>query len=423
MNFLRPRFFLLGLASLSGLVRGQIITDADIPAILDDGSADTTAYYQIGETSGYAFTLSQTGENFMLVGNDNPRNSLTINNGASADFEGGGVTVGAGATSTHNFLGATGSGTSVTSVGALRVGTSGSSNNQLTVQTNASWTNSGDIYVGQIADSNSNSLSVSGGASFTNADSRQVYVGYRGSYNSLLVTSEAEVTLSDRLEIGYYGSLSTVQVSGSGTLLDVGNRIQFGRGGGENNTLGVYGGATLLNGNDVTFYGSNNAMIVDGVGSTATLTGLDLGYNGSTGNHLTVSGGGLLELTQADVDIVTGNTLRLDGGFIAWRADRTANFASLITGSAIEISDGSGGWITATADDLAIQYFGSEDALAAEVFSGYGGLGGYTIIGLASASAVPEPGASAMIGAFVVLGTTLLRRRRKPRPTAFRTSS
>ncbi len=389
----------------------QITTDDDIPAILNDGSNSTTAEYVIGDATDYQFTLSQAGNSLFIVGNDNPRNTLTIKNGADADFEDGSVTVGASADTDHNNVYVTGAGSTVSNTGALRIGTGGSSSNLLSVLSSATFASNGDVYIGQTADSDLNRLAVSGGATLSTASSRDVYVGYNGSNNSLMVTSGGQANLADRLEIGYYGTNTTVQVTGTGSLLAVSNRIQFGTGGGENNTLTVSNGATLTNGNDVTFYSSNNAMTVAGSGSMATLTGLDLGYGSSTGNTLTVSDGGLVALTQTDVTIVSGNVLRLDDGYIAWLGDRTSQFDSFITGSAIQISDGAGGWITATSDNLTMQYFGGDDT-AAYNFSGYAHLGNYTIIG--TLSAVPEPSTYASLTAAVALGATLLRRRRAP---------
>ncbi|MGJ3244255.1 MAG: hypothetical protein ACFE0O_15030 [Opitutales bacterium] len=398
--------FPLALAGSSAF--GQVVTDDDIPAILDGGTDSVTAYYEIGEAANYAFTLSQTGETFFIVGNNNPRNSLTIKNGADADFESGLVTVGAGSDSTHNNFYVTGTGTTASNTGTLRVGTGGSTNNLLSVLTNASVTSGGDVYVGQTTGSDLNQLAVSGAATLTTAANRDVYVGYQGNFNSLRVSSGGQANLSRRLEIGYAGDLNTVQVMGSDSLLAVDNRIQFGRSGGENNTLSISNGGTLTNGNDVTFFGANNAMIINGTGSTATLTGLDLGFNGSTGNTLTVSDGGLLALTQSDVAIEAGNTLRLDGGYIAWLGDRTTNFESFITSNAVEISDGQSGWNIATSDDLAVTYFSGDDTAALN-FSGYAGLGDYTILG--PLSAVPEPSVFATFLGAGAVGTAALRRR------------
>ncbi|MFH1496891.1 MAG: hypothetical protein ABII82_03600, partial [Verrucomicrobiota bacterium] len=120
-------------------------------------------------------------------------------------------------------------------------------------------------------------------------------------------------------------------------------------------------------------------------------------------NSLTVADGalvvvdGLFSVSGGSED---SNFLRLDGGYLAWFGNRATELSQLLETGSIQAWDGES-WIDADGSSLFdFGYFvNNEDAFA---FTGYEGLGGYTIL---TAAAVPEPSAFATLagcGALVV---------------------
>ena len=148
---------------------------------------------------------------------------------------------------------------------------------------------------------------------------------------------------------------------------------------------------------------STGAVMVRGRGSILALAGsLVVGEMGS-GSTLTIVEGGIVRVGDApfggSIDIsVSGGTenfLRLDGGYLALFGDQTDHVVTLISGGTIQLWDGTEWKVSTDTADFLFGYFESEEA--ARAFSGYEGLGGYTIL-----TTVPEPTVLGLLGVCAV---------------------
>lgn len=167
-------------------------------------------------------------------------------------------------------------------------------------------------------------------------------------------------------------------------------------------------------GTELSFQSSDQSnLLVDGDGSILTATSIVTLRSGSPdyANTLTLSNGGMLvNASGFNSWLGSNDILQFQDGYFAWIGDKTSRLESFITGSQVQVSDGAGGWVTATLDDMTIQYFDGDSA-AAEAFSGFAGLGAYTII-TGNLSAVPEPSTYAAGAGLAALLLAASRRRR-----------
>ena len=389
-------------------------TDGDVPGLMDDGgTSGNPAEYIIGQTADYSWAISDTSDFFAEIGDNNSYNQLTVQNGATADLETKNLQLGTAGLAAINSLIVTGSTTTVTNVGNLNIGSQGP-DNSVTIESGASLSAT-NILLGVFATADRNSMTVTGNNSL--ASSAKLFVGRAGTDATLTISDGGTINTSDYAWLGNptpsysgVGGEANITVTGSSSSLNIGSYLTVGDNGGDGNGLSVMDGASLT-AVGVIDYGltSNSTLTIEGSGSVVSAFGMILGGVADTGNILTVSADSLFKNTDSSVFTITsGNTLRIDGGFIAWAGDHESDFASSISGSFIEISDGSGGWTIAGESYLSYDFFDGDDA-AAEAFSGYSGLGGYTII--STVSAVPEPASFATllgVGALLFAG----RRRR-----------
>lgn len=391
-------------------LRGQVV-DSAVPGIMDTGgTSGSPATYIIGDTSGYNWALSDTGDSVVRVGNTTDYNQLTIQNGATANFENAATRIGSASGSDHNSITVTGVGTSLTNGGEFIVGSSGS-NNSLTVSASATAATA-EIYIGVGSGTSDNSLLVTGSGSDLSS-SNAINVGFRGTSHSLTISSGGTVSSANghELTLGWSDGSASVVVTGSGSTLTIGSYIRVGQAGGGNNSISVLDGGSLSLGSDLAMHDTaNNSLLINGSSSSVNLSGIQLGTVSTAGNTITVSDGGILQNTHTTFTVASGSFLRIDDGYIAWSGDHESDFASFISGSSIQISDGAGGWMTATSEDLFYDYFNGDDT-AAQAFSGYSNLGNFTIIGLATA--VPEPSACATALGGIALAMGMIRRKRE----------
>lgn len=378
----------------------QIAVDGDIPGDMNaGGSSGSPAEYIIGQSAGYNWAFSDSSAvNAIRVGYTTDYNQLTIQNGATADMENELLVIGNDAGSDHNSITVDGSTTTMVNVGNTVVGQNGS-DNSLTIQSGGSMTGTG-LYVGGAIDETGNTLTITGSGSSFNGTSR----AYLGSQSDATVDISNGGTLSTTsgIEINWE---SSVTVTGESSNMSGSYTYLFG-----GNSLSVLDGATVDVGGLLrvgSSSGDDSNLLIDGADSILTTDRTRF----LATSELTISNQALF-ISGTDLTANAASLIRLDEGFLAWSGDHVADVTSFITGSLLQVSDGLGGWTTATTDDLSYQYF-SGDNTAAAAFSGYSDLGGYTII--TSASAVPEPSAFALILGIGALGCATRRRQRSPR--------
>lgn len=147
---------------------------------------------------------------------------------------------------------------------------------------------------------------------------------------------------------------------------------------------------------------SSSSVLVTGSNSIWTNTGsLTIGNYGASSNTVTISDQALFKQNSASLSLSVGggtdNYLRLDGGYFAWQGNNTSNVSGLLSGGFIQVWDGLD-WVDADGSFLFDFGYFATDAEALD-FTGYNGLGGYTIL-----TTVPEPGTWALL----VLGAAVL---------------
>jgi len=408
------------LGSLVGGAAPQVGMQSDFNNVLVNG---------VGST----WTIGDVNSGFLYIGHLGSGNSLTIENGGLVNNPGTSVQsehfIGYGdnsntALGNNNSVAVTGTGSSWTMVDSysqLYVGYFGSGNS-LTVDTGGSVSNTnGIIGLGSTSNTalgNDNSVTVTGtGSVWTNSES--LNVGSRGSGNSLSIHEGASVSNTIGT-IGFgndtnsaLGNNNTVTVSGTDSTWINSQALRVGYSG-SGNSLIIEEGATVSNvgavigrGGTNPALGNNNSVTVAGAGSTwISTSNVTVGEWGS-GNTLTIQdtalvriGGTLSISAQIDSE---NNFIRLHDGYLAIFGDQTTYLSNLITNGHLQLWDGLT-WVTSSnLNNYEFAFFASN--AAAEAFSGYQNLGGYTI---ATASTVPEPST----GVFLLLGAGALLFRR-----------
>ena len=234
-----------------------------------------------------------------------------------------------------------------------------------------------------------------------------VEVGGVNGYNRLIIQNGATVT-SNGGTVGLYSSFNGAVIQDSGSIWTATSSVVVGYEG-HNNSLvikdgaqmvapNVYigqGGSTPSNGNSLTVTGQNSALIVSG--------NLEIGTNGSS-NTMTIENGGLIKTQVAFKG--PDSFFRLDGGYLAVQGNIETAIPGIIAAGWFQLWDGTG-WVTVTdSGQFTFSYFSGDQEAEAQAFSGYEGLGGYTII-----TTIPEPGTWGLIGAAALGALPLLSRR------------
>jgi len=295
----------------------------------------------------------------------------------------------------------------------------GGSYDHLVVQNGSVYSSGGYVYVGQEAGEDHNLAHVTGGSTWNVR--YDLYVGIGGSHNALVVDGGSHVNITDYgLHVGRYdssytgtSSYNTATVSGPGSTLDAAQGIIVGSAGSHNSLL-VENGATVSAGyyTNIGSSGSdNNSLVITGAGSRFdSAESIQLANYGGAGNTITLTDGGLLVGEDGlSVGFNQNNFVNLNGGFLALAGDQSWWINSFITNGAFRYWDGSA-WVVGDASDFSFDYFDDEaDALA---FSGYEGLGGYTLVTAPYLAPVPEPAVCAALAGLGVLALAAWRRRR-----------
>lgn len=279
----------------------------------------------------------------------------------------------------------------------------------------ANITVSNSFILGTFATSTDNELIVSGAS--TTINSGGLYVGYRSLRNQVAIEAGATfATGSVSVGSANTSSNNRLRISGTGSSLTSTGAFEIGPSGSDN-TFTLENGAHLQT-NGAARLGlnagaNNNTISVAGRGTIwNSQTFLTIGD--ANDNRLLIADQGLVTLgSTLYFGAGTGNFVGLDTGFLAFHGNNLAQISTWISEDRFRYwSAVSESWLTEGADDLRFDYFAAEaDALA---FSGYDGLGGYTII--TAGSVVPEPGTVALLAGLGALGFVLVRRRRNRRP-------
>ncbi len=257
-----------------------------------------------------------TSSSGFFVGSSGSGNTMTISDRGrvASDF---GV-IGFFADSSNNTVMVTGASSVWTNSGALSVGSSGSSNS-LVISNGATVANDFG-YIGLNTDASNNSVLVTGtnsnGDRSTWTNSGDLVIGQNGSGNSLVISSGAFVTsVSGFLSYSNPSSNNTVTVTDAGSVWTNSGALTIGLGY-SGNSLVISNGGEVINADGfigVNGAASNNTVTVTGAGSIWTNKGaLTVGVFG-THNTLTVANGG----TVAALNIViasasgSGGTLNI----------------------------------------------------------------------------------------------------------------
>ncbi len=373
------------------------------------GYGDTSNYNSLlveGSGSSYSTAVS------LIIGGGGSYNHFQVSGGASANV-GTLVTIGSYLSANDNSGTVTG-GSTLTAGQAIDVGYLGSRNSFI-IEGGSTFTNGGGyastIGYGQnssLTEGNDNSVIVRG-ANSTWTNTKGLVIGYYGSGNSFTIEGGGVVSNVGSNLIGVAGGMDTmtettftadhnsVTVSGAGSEWNNNGLLYVGQAGSYNSLLIENGGSVSLTGGGREAVigkeasASRNEVRVNGFGSAFTITGaLKIGELGLD-NSLIIESGALVQAET--LSITTSNFLRLDGGFLALEGDQTSALNAFITGGSVQWWDGSD-WVVGNSSNFSVEYFAlGEDALA---FSGYNGLGDYTLI--TSVAAVPEPGTFALLG-------------------------
>ena len=280
---------------------------------------------------------SWASSNGFYVGSSGSGNTMTISDRGrvASDF---GV-IGFFADSSNNTVMVTGTNSTWTNNDALYVGSSGSGNS-LVISNGATVANNFG-YIGLNLDASNNSVLVTGtnsnGDRSTWTNSGNLVVGQNGSGNSLVISSGAFVTsVSGFLSYSNPSSNNTVTVTDAGSVWTNSGALTIGLGYSGNNLVISNGGEVI---NTDGFIGSssaasNNTVTVTGAGSTWTNSGdLYVGIFG-TGNSLTVAEGGTIAAASIVIAASNGSSGTLNiGRFGANGAASTINAPTIAFGA------------------------------------------------------------------------------------------
>ena len=294
---------------------------------IDGGSISNTVRVLMGDrASGAEMILTNGGRVFVVsdgfdpggfvVGDDGSSNSLEIHSGSFVDSVGD-VRIGSDSPSSNNRVLISGSGAywthngdefrvgnsgdsnsleirdggSLVTVGETRIGSgSGSISNTVLVDgVGSTWTNIGDLRVGNSGDGN-RLVVTNGGA--VNASFIAVGMNSSANDNVVIVESNSTITTTGLFDVGHFGSSNSLIITNGGKVFIA--------------TTNPAGGSSIG-----SFAAFGNSVLVTGPGSTLSNAGnFNVGFQGSS-NRLTLSNQGQFitdSLTVGNEDL--GGSLR-----------------------------------------------------------------------------------------------------------------
>jgi T5SS/PEP-CTERM-associated repeat protein len=305
---------------------------------------------------------SWTNTGALKVGFDGSSNSLTATNGSTLVVAGD-LSIGNQADSFSNSMLLSDSNTVASVVGTLYVGNEGN-NNSLVISNGAKLNSSNDAYIGAFLTSSSNTLTVVG-ATWSNTGN--IYLGdgvATGTGNALNIGQGGSVsaqgitigfnTVSNAINVGTLGGSDT-NVSLSAQTIDLGNQgvINFNQAdqttlaanisdNGSVNQLGT--GATILSGSN-TYTGTT---IVEGgalaiTGSIVNANGAVVVGGSNSGTSMIASNGGIVDVSYLYLGsnaTSSNNTLLVTGSNSAWTNNADLYVGYLGSGNKMVLSNG-----------------------------------------------------------------------------------
>jgi T5SS/PEP-CTERM-associated repeat protein len=203
--------------------------------------------------------------------------------------------------------------------GVLGWGAGSSNNTVLVTDTDSSWTNSGNLTIGNAG--SGNSMVISNGGTVAVASNSSIGNDSPSSNNSVLVTGAGSLwTNTGNLYVGNFGSGNSLVISNGGTVL---------------NAMGYIGSASTATGNLVTVTGSNSSWINSG--------DLYVGYAGQS-NRLVISNGGFVSNVNGFDDGVDPmdayNSVLVTGAGSRWSNSGNLTFGLAGHDNSLVISNG-----------------------------------------------------------------------------------
>ena len=279
-------------------------------------------------------------DTYYYVGNTGPNNVLIITNAGRLNVMAGADSViGNLEGASNNFATVTGAG-SLWQTGYLTLGLNGGGN-KLTIA-NGGVVNATGAYAGYESNSANNMLIVTGMGSTLNAGSEFMF-GENGLDNQLIITNGGLITVAGLFAVGKYlrvntnnnpvANNDTVLVTGAGSLLSISNTLYVGYSGVGNQLTIAAGGevkdikGVLGQANDSG--NQNNRVIVTGANSKWINSDVLLVGDTTSGNHLTITNGGLVvntdgqlgyaaSITVNSTNTVDNNTVLVTGSGSVW---------------------------------------------------------------------------------------------------------
>ncbi len=315
--------------------------------IINGGSVITTAGSFIGTSSGSSGTVTVTGEgsswensgNF-YIGNGGT-GELTVTNKGSVTTTGTSTFIGTGSESSGSVT-IDGEGASWANAGKFYVGNSGTGT--LTVTNGGSFTNTGGYnYIGYKAGA-SGAVAVDGeGSSWTNTGN--LYVGDEGT-GSLTISNGGSVTSSSAFIGKDTGGIGTVNVDGKDATWTNSSFLYVGDEG--------TGSLTVSNGGSVT---SSGASIGVATGGTGTVRVNGSGSDFSTSNYaIRVGSSGTGYLSVSDDGLVSTSELSIN----------SSSITSVDVSSQVNVGTGENSWTGQIANEGTIRLVAGAGAASGE---------------------------------------------------------
>jgi len=267
-------------------------------------------------TSSAANSVSVTGVGSRWDNSGSINVGVTYGNGNSILVSNGGTLSSAGGSIGRGYAGSYSSGSSSSTYYSRS-----STNNSVTISgTGSRWDNAGSFALG-IMNGNSNTLRIEHGGVVTNMAAT---IGQGRAYSSYSWGSSS----------AGYGNDNKVVVDGEGSSWNNSGNILLGNNNGNRNSISISNGGTVTADSMEIGKGSwsssiaradNNRVEVSGSGSRLDVSGtVTIGNSYATGNQLSVSNGGAV--TAETISIASGNSLVLDqGGTLSLSGDFDSN--------------------------------------------------------------------------------------------------
>jgi T5SS/PEP-CTERM-associated repeat protein/autotransporter-associated beta strand protein len=185
-------------------------------------------------------------------------------------------------------------------------------------------------------------------------ESGGLYVGYQGSTgNRLVISNGGTLGAAGNGYIGFFSDDNTALVTGSGSLLTIGDpsdpfsdggRFYVGDGNGNSLVISNGGKAAVSRSSSVGFFGSSNSVLVTGTNSLWTNgIQLNVGDMETSGNSLVISNGGRVAGifgTLGRQNTASNNTAMVTGTDSLWTNSGKTTIGSDGSGNSLVISNG-----------------------------------------------------------------------------------